>query len=107
MIRKIFLTSILFTSSCTINDVENYRVLQRLIFGGSEIEINQEFYDEIKYAFAKASLGRGDEVILILKSINGEIYEWVSEDGVLLYTKKGLIPIPLTKSLILHCFCII
>lgn len=91
MINKSLPFFLFILSSCSLNDLENYKAFGNLLLGGSNIDVNNELYESIEYAFAKASIGRGDEVILILRSFKEGIYEWISEDGILIYTRHGII----------------
>lgn len=85
------LAFLLLITSCTFNDLENYNIAKTFIFGGEKFQVTKNLYDQQQFSFAKASIGRGQEVILSLKSINNEVFEWISEDGILIYTYHGVI----------------
>ena len=53
-------------------------------------ELTQEYIDGRDISFAHVFLGN-KEAIFVLKSIDNEIYHWVGNDGISLYTFQGLI----------------
>lgn len=90
IIRLFILSNLLF--SCALNEPENYQIAKTIIFGGKKIDVNQNFFDSQRFSFAVASIGRNSEAVLSLKSIDKDnIYEWISADGSMIYTKDGFI----------------
>ena len=91
----IFITRFVFIlmiiSSCSFSDPENYRAARTLILGGERFSVTNSIYDAQQFSFAKVSIGRGNEVLMALKSINSDVFEWISEDGILIYTYQGII----------------
>jgi len=81
----------LYLSSCSFSDPENYRIAKNIILGGERFTVSRDIFEQQQFSFAKVSIGRGNDVIMSLKSINNDVYEWISADGVLIYTNKGII----------------
>ena len=92
MIRLLFV--ILILSSCgnlPIAYIQNFSSINSVVFGFPEYEITQEIFDEYENSFMKIRFGRGPHSILILAYIEDEIYEWVGNDGVKIFTLDGRI----------------
>jgi hypothetical protein len=53
--------------------------------------ISRNQFEETKYSFAIAQVGKTTPVKLILASIDNNIYKWVSADKITIYTKNGII----------------
>jgi hypothetical protein len=84
----------LLLNSCSGIPAEFYQELyfnMKSMVVSSELDSSKNFYDDFKYSFASMSIGNSGQSIVVLSSINNNIYEWVSEDGVLIYTRKGKI----------------
>lgn len=90
MIR--FIPLFLLISSCSqlpIAYMQNFSEVNKVIFGFPDYEITQEVFDSYDYSFAKVQFDRGPHSILILAYIEGDVYEWVGNDNVRLYTQNG------------------
>lgn len=68
-----------------------YDSLSSYIVGGENQSVTREFYSEFPYSFAKARFGKSDTVIMVLVDIKDNIYHWISEDEIHLYTYNGKI----------------
>ena len=90
-ITRLFILSIMLFS-CAFNDIENYQIAKTIIFGGIKVDVDKNFFESQRFSFAVASIGRNSEAVLSLKAIDKDnIYEWISEDGAMIYTKDGFI----------------
>lgn len=79
-------------SSCSDMPYEAIVPMVRSTFIGEEkIEITDEFYDAQEYSFASVRIGKNISAILVLESINNNIYTWTSSGGNKLHTFKGKI----------------
>tara|TARA_B110000114_G_C15033868_1_gene374132 strand:- start:382 stop:1002 length:621 start_codon:yes stop_codon:yes gene_type:complete len=58
-------------------------------FIGFKDEVTKDFFDNAKYSFARVKFGRGPASILTLNTIDEGSYEWISADGVKIYTFNG------------------
>lgn len=72
-------------------DKQNLLVIKNSITGYSQNIVTEERFLKQKFSFAEASFGRGPAAILSLRSIENDVYEWRSADGVIIYTYKGFI----------------
>ena len=99
MKNKISLVSlVLILGSCSSIDPNNiapgyvqaYSTIKSSIFG-AESDINLEYIDKIPYASMIVKIGKGPSGLMILESISGDKYTWVSADGVYLVIRKGKI----------------
>jgi len=90
MIRFIFI--IIFITSCgnlPIAYIQNFSSVNNVIFGYKDFKITNDIFDSYEYSFIKVRFGRGAHSILILAYVNNDIYEWVGEDDVRIFTKNG------------------
>ena len=88
---KIVLITALFISSCAgISYQQVFPLIKGATIGYPDLIITQDIIDSRTSSFMKASFGRGRGVIMVLSSIDSSgIFEWVSEDGEILYTLNG------------------
>ena len=92
MIR--LLVAFLFLSSCSnipISYTELPSTFYRVAFGYPDISIDQEAFDQNRYSFATVSLGKSQPIVMVLLSINNDIYTWLDKDGSRLITRNGRI----------------
>ena len=61
------------------------------IFGYTDPVIERETIDKIPYASALLKIGKGSNGLIILESIKGDEYTWVSSDNIYIVTKDGRI----------------
>ena len=90
MIKKLLV--LLLLSSCgnlPIAYIQNFSSVNSVIFGFSDTEITQEIFDGYEYSFIKVRFARGPVSILVLAYVDGDIYEWVGQDGVSIFTQNG------------------
>ena len=92
---RIFTISIitLFSISCANFDTSNIAPGYRDAFSSvknyllsPEDNISIELIENIPYASAKLRIGRGPSGLIILESIRGDKYNWISADGVIITT---------------------
>lgn len=95
--QVVFLLIILLTSCARIDTsriapgyVEAFSSIKQLLLG-FENNISPEVINNIPYASMLVKIGNGPTALMILESISGEEYTWVSADGVFLVTKDGRI----------------
>jgi hypothetical protein len=90
--KYLLLLNFLLLNSCSlISYNQAIPLIKNAVIGVKDIEITDEFYNNINYSFAKLKIGRSAIAILSLVSIENEVYEWVSETGEKVYTYKGKI----------------
>ena len=66
--------------------------IKEYIYGvAGAIEVIDSRYENFKFSYASLSIGNSGQSIVVLSSIDDGLYEWVSEDGVLIYTYGGKI----------------
>ena len=70
--------------------VAAYEAIKLNIFG-YENNIDPKVIKNIPYASMLVRIGKGPSALMILESINGDTFTWVSADGVYLVTKNGKI----------------
>lgn len=63
----------------------------RAAVGYPEIIVDQKAFDENRFSFATVSVGKSKPIIMVLLSIDKDIYTWVDKDGGRLITKNGRI----------------
>ena len=93
MIRSLFLMC-MFLNSCSgipVQFYEEFFASTKSIFVSSNLDSSKVFYDNSKYSYATISIGSSPQSVIVLSSVDDDIYEWVSEDGVLIYTHQGKI----------------
>lgn len=90
MTKLIFLI-IFFLSSCAGIQYQNLpKMVNELVFGAEDFVIDQSFYDNFEFSFAKIRIGRSGTAIFVLSGINSNNeYEWVSSTKEKLITKNG------------------
>lgn len=93
MIRVSYLLCFLLSSCSGIPSdfyKESYLNIKSMLVR-AELDSSKNFYDEFEYSYASISIGNSGQSIIVLSSIDNGIYEWVSEDGILIYTHNGKI----------------
>ena len=88
----------LILTSCSILDVnriapgyaEAYNAIKLNILGYDN-KIDPNLISNIPYASMIVKIGKGPNALMILESVNGDVYTWVSADGVYLVIKQGRI----------------
>ena len=88
-IRLIFL--LVFTTSCSFMSKENLLIVKNSVTGYPQNIITEEIFLSQKFSFVEVSFGRGPSAILSLRSIENNIYEWQSADGIIIYTYNGFV----------------
>lgn len=92
MNKKFLLFIILMVSSCGVLKAPEYASLIRTIFVGAEdIIVDQKFYDNQQFSFAKISLGRSKTAIITLGFVEEDILQWFSSSQSAIYTQNGKI----------------
>ena len=85
----------LFLQSCAvIQPSEAPKILKTLIWGADKIDVSKSFYDEMEYSFANVRIGRLASAILVLSSVDNDVYTWlgpnneriITQDGKVIYT---------------------
>ena len=90
--------SIVFLVSCSSLNNGNiapgyfqaFESISNFIFG-YENQIDPQIIENIPFASIKVRIGNGPEALMILQSVNGDEYTWVSADEVYLIIKNGKI----------------
>lgn len=91
MTRNIILT-VLMLQSCAAIDFKEYpAVTKTILFGVAEMPITKKYYEETNYSFAQVKIGRFKKSILVLASIDEDLYLWVGPMGEKIYTSNGKI----------------
>lgn len=81
-------------NSCSGIPAEFYKeayLSMRSMIVTPELDSTKDFYENFKFSYASISIGNSGQSIVVLSSIDDGLYEWVSEDGVLIYTYGGKI----------------
>ena len=63
-----------------------FNQIQESLFSLNSIVVDEKYLKETKYAFIRIRFGRSRSVIAVLVREKQNILEWVSQDGVKLYT---------------------
>ena len=66
-----------------------YNAAKDNYFTDHTIPIDSSYFDTKSYSFLKLSIGDKPPVILSLAYINYPVFEWVSEDGISIFTENG------------------
>jgi hypothetical protein len=64
-------------------------MIYKSIIGHPDIKITKEYFDQRQYSFAKVQFGKGPVIIMTLAYVDGENYEWRSQDNSSLVTRHG------------------
>ena len=94
MIKRSFIL-IIFLSSCSIAEKGlplysyGFNQIKDSVFSLDSIDVDENYLKEAKYAFIRVRFGRSRSVIAVLVRENKNILEWVSQDGIKLYTYYG------------------
>ena len=76
--------------SCSlIGSSEVPGMIYKSIIGHPDIKITQEYFDLRQYSFAKVQFGKGPVIIMTLAYVDGDNYEWRSQDNASLVTRNG------------------
>lgn len=86
---KFFLVLNFLGSCSTLNTSEMASILYSP-FASNDIEVTQPYFKNAPYSFAKLNIGR-DSIIIVLSNIDNGLHEWVSSEGVRIFTFKGKI----------------
>ena len=92
MIRVVFV--VLFLTSCgnlPITYIQNFSSVNSVVFGFPDYEVTQEIFNDYENSFMKVRFGRGPHAILILAYEEDNVYEWIGNDSVKIYTLNGRI----------------
>jgi len=91
---RLFLIIYIFSlSACAYVEYSQVpKAISKIILGGKDIEITQDFINKSNFSFAKVRLGKSDASIFVLSRVNqNREYEWVSSENEKLITKNGKI----------------
>ncbi|MDB4042741.1 YjbF family lipoprotein [Gammaproteobacteria bacterium] len=79
-------------SSCTNMPYEAVvPAIRSAVIGAEKLVISEDFYNAQKYSFASVRIGRNISAILVLESINDDVYVWTSVGGNKIHTHNGKI----------------
>ena len=88
MIKIIFI--IFLIQSCSmIGSSEVPGIVYKSIFGHPDFKITQDYFDSRQYSFAKVQFGKGPVIIMTLAYVDGDNYEWRSQDNASIVTRNG------------------
>jgi len=73
------------------NFTQTFNALKALVYGYEDFPITQDLVNKIPYASLRMKIGKGPAGLLILESVNGNEYTWVSADNIYINTKEGRI----------------
>ena len=98
-LRITTLSAILMLSGCNllpINNIapgylETFQAVKNALIGFEDNTITRELVENIPYASLVLQVGRGPKGLMILESINGGEYTWISADSIYLVIKEGRI----------------
>ena len=88
-LQNIFVILLLFSSCSVTTYSELVPLIKTAAIGTPDIEINQDFIDSIEYSFARVRLGRSSTAVLVLSTIDDNIFTWVSSSNEKIYTHNG------------------
>ncbi|MEL0208292.1 MAG: YjbF family lipoprotein, partial [Gammaproteobacteria bacterium] len=86
------LPAVFLISSCNsfvLTDPAIY--INDYFFGFESDNVSAQAYSNSEYSFANIKIGRGPAANVVLAYINDGIYEWRSNDGIIIYTNNGII----------------
>ena len=87
MLPAIFLVS--SWNSFVLTDPAIY--LNDYFFGFESDNVSAQAYSDSEYSFANIKIGRGPAANVVLAYVKDGIYEWRSNDGIVIYTNNGII----------------
>jgi hypothetical protein len=93
MIKYFLFLQIFIFTSCAQFTIQDYRSVYNGAFlkVDNDISITQEYVDSRKYSFAKVQIGDDVPAILVLATIQNDLFIWISAEGQKLVTKNGKI----------------
>ena len=84
--------TLILLSSCSLVEFKDVPTIARsIIYGVPEVEVTKSSYEKMPYSFAKINIGRSASGLMVLLSINDNVYEWVGSNGERIFTKNGKI----------------
>ena len=87
--NRYLITAIFLITGCSsLYQNPSFDLVQGYLLGFKD-EVTQDYFTNAKYSFARVKFGRGPASILTLNTVDGESYEWISADGVKIYTFNG------------------
>ena len=93
MIRLFYVIYIFLLSACAYVEYSQIpNTISKILLGGKDIEVTQDYINKSDFSFAKVRLGKSDASIFVLSRVNqNNEYEWVSSEREKLITKNGKI----------------
>ena len=92
-LNRFLLFNILFLVSCVNNQgIQSNSFLLGIysyIGNSSNIKVDEDFFNEFDYSFAKFSFGDSRQAILVLESIDNDVYKWSGRNEVSVFTHNG------------------
>jgi len=82
--------SFCFLVSCASVSNKELKTLIYQSFASSEIKVTGDIFNSYQFSFAKFTIGK-ESIIVVLVNINNGLYEWISSEGIKLYTYNGKI----------------
>ncbi|MDB9783531.1 YjbF family lipoprotein [Gammaproteobacteria bacterium] len=86
-----FFLVLLLPSCGAVYTPEYLPLIQSVLFGAKDIKVDQDFYDDQPYSFAKVNLGREQTAIVTLGFGDTDAYKWYTSSGAGIFTKDGKI----------------
>lgn len=90
-ILLIVVLMISFSSCGVLRAPEYVDLIRNITFGAEDITVNQKFYDDQTFSFAKVSLGRSKIAIVTLGYVEDNILQWFTSSQSAIYTQNGKI----------------
>lgn len=84
------LVLLLTITSCAQIDYSYFNLINNAMFKSNKISISDEYINNAPYSFATVSIGDRN-AILVLASIDDDIFTWLGADSEVIKTYKGLI----------------
>ena len=94
MIKKslFILLGITFVTSCSRFAYSQLAdQVYEAVIGYDYQAIDRDEFNNTKYSFAIAQVGKTNPVKLILASVEGDTFKWISADRIIIHTKNGII----------------
>lgn len=79
-------------SSCGVLRAPEYsNLIENILFGADDIIVDDQFYNDQEFSFAKVQIGKNNTAIVTLGFVVGETLQWFSSSQSGIYTQNGKI----------------
>lgn len=87
--NRYIILALLLQSCAVIQPSEAPNILKTLILGADKINVSESFYEEMEYSFVNVRIGRSASAILVLSSVDNDLYTWLGPNKERIITQDG------------------